>query len=69
VKIVASEKIMNLASEGRALPRVKLRLLLGSGANSVVLIRTGSEALDLLADESRMEVIGHPIFYQPSCES
>jgi predicted aspartyl protease len=55
VRIEAGGNRMIVASEGQSLRRANLRLLLDSGASSVVLIRSGSQALDVPAFESVQE--------------
>jgi hypothetical protein len=46
---------MIVASEGQSLRRANMRLLLDSGASSLVLMRTGFQALDVPAFESVQE--------------
>jgi predicted aspartyl protease len=53
--MVASENRMIVASEAQSRVRAKLRLLLDSGANSMVLLRTASQALNLPTQESGRE--------------
>lgn len=58
VPIEARENKMLVASEAQSLGRAELRLLLDSAANSVVLIRKSSQALDLPAQANWVEVTG-----------
>ena len=55
VQIEAGAKRMMVASEGESLRRATLRLLLDSGASSLVLIRKGSQALEVPAFASVQE--------------
>jgi predicted aspartyl protease len=55
VPMEASQNRMIVASEAQSAGRAKLRLMLDSGANSVVLMPTASHALDLSAQERGWE--------------